>query len=38
MRAYSVDIIAVAFFIVEWLAYGFTLEQTTMAATACRRG
>src|SRR4029453_18707297 len=26
MRAYWVDIAAVAFFVVEWLAYGFTLE------------
>src|SRR5205809_5069302 len=28
MRAYWVDIAAVAFFVVEWLAYGFTLEHT----------
>jgi uncharacterized membrane protein len=28
MSAYWVDIAAVAFFIVEWLAYGFTLEHT----------
>ena len=28
MGAYWVDIAAVAFFVVEWLAYGFTLEHT----------
>jgi uncharacterized membrane protein len=28
MSAYWVDIAAVAFFVVEWLAYGFTLEHT----------
>src|SRR6266550_339724 len=28
MRAYWVDVAAVAFFVVEWLAYGFTLEYT----------
>src|SRR5947207_5448983 len=28
MRAYWVDIAAVAFFVVEWLIYGFTLEHT----------
>src|SRR6266571_6241846 len=28
MGAYRVDIAAVAFFVVEWLAYGFTLEHT----------
>src|SRR5437899_8310715 len=28
MHAYWVDIAAVAFFVVEWLAYGFTLEHT----------
>ena len=28
MRAYWIDIAAVAFFVVEWLAYGFTLEHT----------
>ena len=28
MRAYWVDIAAVAFFVVEWLVYGFTLEHT----------
>src|SRR6266550_3980180 len=28
MRAYWVDVAAVAFFVVEWLAYGFTLEHT----------
>jgi uncharacterized membrane protein len=28
MRAYWVDIAAVAFFVVEWLVYGITLEHT----------
>ena len=28
MSAYWVDIAAVAFFVVEWLAYGYTLEHT----------
>ena len=28
MGAYWVDIAAVVFFVVEWLAYGFTLEHT----------
>ena len=28
MAAYWVDIAAVAFFVVEWLAYGLTLEHT----------
>ena len=28
MGAYRVDIAAVAFFVVEWLIYGFTLEHT----------
>src|SRR6476659_3554247 len=29
MSAYWVDIAAVSFFVVEWLAYGFTLEHTS---------
>ena len=29
MGAYWVDIAAVTFFVVEWLAYGFTLEHTS---------
>ena len=37
MGAYWVDIAAVAFFVVEWLAYGSRSSTRPMAATACRR-
>ena len=38
MRAYWVDICAVAFFVVEWLVYASRSNTPPMAATACRRG
>jgi hypothetical protein len=38
MGSYSVDILAVGFFIFEWLVYAIALEQPPTAATACRRG
>jgi len=39
MRAYLVDIIAVSFFVLEWMVYAITLEHSAYgkARTACRR-
>jgi hypothetical protein len=37
MSGYFVDIAAVGFFALEWLAYAITLEHSAYGPTACRR-